>query len=194
MSTRAQPDGVNDTVETTALLHAAAWRGEERSTDTAADLTKSRGSDRNNFAVPGPPENTGACRACAYMTVLLAAVSLSAAVFYFTGLTQCWMLLGGADPAAWWNDAIENQDLGPNSGPQVANCSVCISAAPLVFQGCPFDEIGFYVLSGFAAAVPNFILCVLLVALCAARGRLAEVGRRPFKRIWGGLSPPRCRQ
>lgn len=124
--------------------------------------------------------------ACAL--ALLAAAGLSAAVLYFTGLTQCWMLLGGADPAAWWGDAVENQDLSP--GLQGTNCTACISAAPLVLQGCPFDEIGFYLLAGAAAAVPNFILCAVLVALCAARGKIADSGRGASRPVWGTLAPP----
>lgn len=163
------PRGANDNIETETLLRAA---------------DKSR-------PYPG---DTNAVHAGACIIALLFAVGLSTAVLYFTGLTQCWMLLGGADPAAWWNDAIENQDLNPDPGPQSINCTTCISAAPLVFQGCPFGEIGFYVLAGFAAAVPNFILCAVLVALCAARSKFAEAGRRPFRQIWRNLSPPSSAQ
>ncbi len=130
-------------------------------------------------SAPTKPKNSISTHASACVLTLLIAAGLSTAVLYFTGLVQCWMLLGGADPAAWWNDAVENQDLGSASELQSTNCSVCISAAPLVFQGCPFDEVGFYILSGFAAAVPNFILCAVLVSLCMfnVRGRIAQVRR-----------------
>lgn len=163
------PRGAKDNIETEALL---------------------RGPSKSRPYL----EDTGAVRAGACLIALLFATGLSTAVLYFTGLTQCWMLLGGADPAAWWNDAAENQDPNPGPGPQSINCTTCISAAPLVFQGCPFGEIGFYVLAGFAAAVPNFILCAVLVALCAARSKIAEVGQRPFRHIRGSLSPPSSAQ
>jgi hypothetical protein len=129
-------------------------------------------------------------RAGTYIVALLSAGGLSAAVLYFTGLVQCWMFLGGADPAAWWNGAIESQDLSPDPGPAGLNCTACISAAPLAFQGCPFGAIGFYVLAGFAAAVPNFILCAALVALCAARSKIANARRQPPRRIRSTLSTP----
>jgi len=163
---------------------------------TTSDMTL-RGTNDETETTPflgAPPskrsEKVGAIRASACLIALLLAAGLSTAVLYFTGLTQCWMLLGGADPAAWWNDAVENQDLGPGPEPRDTNCTVCFSAAPPVFRGCPFDEIGFYLLAGFAAAVPNFILCAVLVALCAARGRIAEAGRRPLRQIWRGPPPP----